>query len=227
MLPEAMFPKAMFPKAVLFDMDGVLTDNNHFHRQAWKELALELLGLKLSEDDLNHKVDGGRNPEIIERLTGQVPRAELAEQFEQAKEGRYRELALGNLRAVAGLHGYLQGLRELQIPAVIVTSAGRRNAEFGLEALDIAHFFAGRILGEDVQRGKPDPQPYQMGAALLGLSGADCLAHEDAVSGIKSAAGAGCRVVALSTTQQPEALLAAGARRVEADFTDWQNWLEG
>ena len=46
------------PRAVLFDMDGVLTANNHFHRQAWKELALELLGLNLSEHDLDTKVDG-------------------------------------------------------------------------------------------------------------------------------------------------------------------------
>ena len=64
------------PRAVLFDMDGVLTANNHFHRQAWKELALELLGLDLSEHDLDTKVDGGRNPEIIERLTGVAPSAE-------------------------------------------------------------------------------------------------------------------------------------------------------
>ncbi|WP_424951338.1 HAD family hydrolase [Deinococcus sp.] len=215
------------PKAVLFDMDGVLTDNNHFHRQAWKELAGELLGLNLSEDDLNHKVDGGRNPEIIERLTGSVPGRELAETFEQAKEGRYRELALGNLRAVAGLQEYLDGLKARRIPAVIVTSAGRINAEFGLEALGIAPYFAGMVLGEHVERGKPDPQPYQMGAALLGLTGADCLAHEDAVNGVRSAAGAGCRVVALTTTQRAETLLAAGAARAEADFTGWQSWLDG
>jgi len=215
------------PKAVLFDMDGVLTDNNHFHRQAWKELAAELLALDLSEDDLNHKVDGGRNSEILKRLTGQPPSAELTARFEDAKEGRYRELALGNLQPVPGLRGYLEGLKARRIPAVIVTSAGRLNAEFGLEALDIAPYFAGMIRGEHVQRGKPDPQPYQMGAALLDLTGADCLAHEDAVNGVRSAAGAGCRVVALTTTQRPEVLTAAGAALAVPDFTDWQSWLDG
>ena len=214
------------PKAVLFDMDGVLTDNNHFHRQAWKELALELLALDLSEDDLNHKVDGGRNPEIIERLTGKAPKADFAERFHHAKEGRYRDLARGHLRPVAGLADYLAGLRGRGIPAVIVTSADSVNTEFALSALEVAHFFAGRILGESVQRGKPDPQPYQMGAALLGLQGSDCLAHEDAVNGVKSAAGAGCRVVALSTTQPAGVLLAAGAARVEPDFSGWQGWLD-
>lgn len=46
------------PAGVLFDMDGVLTANNAFHRQAWQEVALEVLGLTLSEEDLDHKVDG-------------------------------------------------------------------------------------------------------------------------------------------------------------------------
>jgi HAD superfamily hydrolase (TIGR01509 family) len=215
------------PKAVLFDMDGVLTDNNHFHRQAWKELALELLGLDLSEDDLNHKVDGGRNPEIIERLTGMAPTPELAARFHDAKEGRYRELARGNLRPVAGLAEYLNGLRGLGIPAVIVTSSDHTNTDFALSALEVAHFFAGRITGEEVTRGKPDPQPYVVGAALVGLTGVDCLAHEDAVNGVRSAVGAGCRVLALSTTQTAEVLLKAGATQVEPDFTDWQRWLEG
>ena len=213
------------PRAVLFDMDGVLTANNHFHRQAWKELALELLGLDLSEHDLDTKVDGGRNPEIIERLTGVAPPAELAARFHDAKEGRYRDLARGQLQPVAGLSDYLAGLRGLGIPAVIVTSSDHVNTDFALGALEVAHFFAGRITGDSVTRGKPDPQPYVMGAELLKLDPRDCLAHEDAVNGVRSAAGAGCRVVALSTTQKAEVLLAAGAARVEPDFTLWREWL--
>ncbi len=213
------------PRAVLFDMDGVLTANNHFHRQAWKELALELLGLDLSEHDLDTKVDGGRNPEIIERLTGVAPSAELAARFHDAKEGRYRDLARGQLQPVAGLSDYLAGLRGLGIPAVIVTSSDHVNTNFALGALEVAHFFAGRITGDSVTRGKPDPQPYVMGAELLELDPRDCLAHEDAVNGVRSAAGAGCRVLALSTTQKAEVLLAAGAERVEPDFTLWREWL--
>ena len=213
------------PRAVLFDMDGVLTANNHFHRQAWKELALELLGLDLSEHDLDIKVDGGRNPEIIERLTGVAPSAELSARFHDAKEGRYRDLAQGQLQPVAGLSDYLAGLRGLGIPAVIVTSSDHVNTDFALGALKVAHFFAGRITGDSVTRGKPDPQPYVMGAELLKLDPRDCLAHEDAVNGVRSAAGAGCRVLALSTTQKAEVLLAAGAARVEPDFTLWREWL--
>ncbi|WP_293910777.1 HAD family phosphatase [Deinococcus sp.] len=214
------------PSGVLFDMDGVLTGNNQFHRQAWQEVALSHLNMTLSEHDLDTKVDGGRNPEIMQRLTGRVPTPEETEAFAHIKEARYRELARGELREVAGLSAYLDALDRRGLPYALVTSADQVNVDFGLSALGLSHRFVLRILGHDVQQGKPHPEPFLRGAALLGLEGRACLAHEDAVNGVKSAVDAGCTVVALSTTQTREALLAAGARSVAADFTGWASWLE-
>ncbi|MFC4638933.1 HAD family hydrolase [Deinococcus hohokamensis] len=213
------------PAGVLFDMDGVLTANNAFHRRAWQEVAAELLGLTLTEHDLDTKVDGGRNPEILERLTGQVPDDALLHTFHHAKEGRYRDLARGALREVAGLGGYLDALEARQIPYALVTSGDAVNVAFALEALGLEHCFTVRVLGEDVTRGKPDPEPFVLGAARLGLDPRTCLAHEDAVNGVRSAAAAGCRVVALSTTAPPEVLLEAGAEQCVPDFTGWPLWL--
>lgn len=213
------------PAGVLFDMDGVLTSNNAFHRQAWQEVAAELLGLTLTKHDLDTKVDGGRNPEIIERLTGQVPDEALVRRFHAAKEGRYRALAQGQLREVTGLSAYLDALEARSIPFALVTSADAVNVEFGLAALGFGARFGPRVLGEHVTRGKPHPEPFERGAALLGLDPHDCLAHEDAVNGVLSAAGAGCTVVALTTTVPAQALLAAGAALAVPDFTRFQAWL--
>ncbi|WP_102126444.1 HAD family hydrolase [Deinococcus planocerae] len=213
------------PAGVLFDMDGVLTSNNPWHRQAWQEVAAELLGLTLTAHDLDTKVDGGRNPEIIERLTGKIPDEDLARRFHVAKETRYRDLARGHLREVAGLSEYLDALEERGVPFALVTSADAVNVEFGMEALGLGHRFGPRVLGEHVTRGKPHPEPFERGAALLGLDPGACLAHEDAVNGVKSAAGAGCTVVALTTTAPPASLLAAGAVLTVPDFTRWREWL--
>ncbi|WP_309573328.1 HAD family phosphatase [Deinococcus sp.] len=213
------------PSGVLFDMDGVLTANNHHHRQAWAETARSVLGLHLTEEDLDTKVDGGRNPEIIERLTGRAPEADLAQRFDDAKEGRYRELATGALTEVAGLSAYLDALDGRGIPFSLVTSAGLTNVAFGMEQLGFGHRFVTRVTGGDVSRGKPHPEPFLLGAQRLGLSAADCLAHEDAVNGVLSAAGAGCRVVALTTTAPTQALLDAGASLAVPDFTGWAAWL--
>ena len=214
------------PAGVLFDMDGVLTSNNVFHRQAWKEVALSHMNLSLTEHDLDTKVDGGRNPEIMQRLTGRPPTPEEAQRFHTAKEQRYRELALGALREVDGLSAYLDALAERGIPYALVTSADQVNVEFGLEALGLADRFPLKIMGEDVTHGKPHPEPFLRGAALLNLDAADCLAHEDAVNGVKSASAAGCTVIALGTTMPEAALIAAGAARVVPDFREWQSWLK-
>lgn len=214
------------PSGVLFDMDGVLTANNTFHRQAWQEVAATVLGLSLSDHDLDTKVDGGRNPEIIERLTGEYPDAELLKRFHGAKEGRYRELAHGALQEVAGLSAYLDALEERGIPYALVTSADRTNVEFGMQALGLGHRFGPRVLGEDVTRGKPHPEPFLLGAQRLGVAPTLCLAHEDAVNGVLSASGAGCRVVALTTTAPASRLQAAGAALTVPDFTAWPDWLE-
>jgi HAD superfamily hydrolase (TIGR01509 family) len=213
------------PGGVLFDMDGVLTSNNRFHRQAWQEVALSHLNLSLSQHDLDTKVDGGRNPEIMERLTGRSPTLAEAEAFASVKEGRYRELARGALREVAGLSAYLDVLQERGLPYALVTSADTENVEFGLEALGLAHRFPVRVLGHDVTQGKPHPEPFRRGAELLGLDPHTCLAHEDAVNGVKSAVAAGCTVVALSTTMTEAPLLAVGAGLVVPDFTGWASWL--
>lgn len=216
---------SLTPAGVLFDMDGVLTANNAFHRQAWQEVAAEVLGLNLTEHDLDTKVDGGRNPEIIERLTGTYPNDELAQRFHDTKEGRYRELAAGALRQVAGLSEYLAALAARAIPYALVTSADRINVEFGMAQLGLGENFKKRVLGEDVQRGKPHPEPFLRGAELLGFDPRFCLAHEDAVNGVKSAVSAGCTVVALTTTAPAETLLLAGASLAVPDFRGWREWL--
>ncbi|WP_034386917.1 HAD family phosphatase [Deinococcus sp. YIM 77859] len=213
------------PAGVLFDMDGVLTLNNVFHRQAWQEVAAELLDLSLSEHDLDTKVDGGRNPEILARLLGEAPAEDLIRRVHEAKEGRYRELAQGQLREVAGLGAYLDALEARGIPFALVTSADAVNVEFGMAALGLGQRFGQRVLGEHVTRGKPDPEPFERGAALLGLDPRACLAHEDAVNGVLSAVGAGCTVVALTTTAPAERLLAAGATLAVPDFTRFKEWL--
>jgi len=67
------------------------------------------------------------------------------------------------------------------------------------------------ITADDVRRGKPDPEPYLKGAALLGLPASECVVFEDAPAGIRAAKLAGTRVIALPTTESEKELKSAGA----------------
>ncbi len=212
---------------VLFDMDGVVIDNNAFHRAAWKQVALELWGLVLSEHDLDSKVDGGRNPEIFERLRGRIPSPSEAQHLHDRKEQIYRELAVGKLTALEGLQRYLDWLEGRGIPFALVTSADTVNVEFGFGQIGLGQRFMQRILGHDVQNGKPHPEPYQKGAALLNLEPKNCLVHEDALAGVQSGIAAGCTVCGISTSQSDAALRGAGATFVVRNFGQWLELISG
>ncbi len=66
--------------------------------------------------------------------------------------------------------------------------------------------FMGRSTADDINRGKPDPEPYLKGARLLGRKPEDCIVFEDSPSGIRSARSAGITVVAFPTTYPLDAL---------------------
>lgn len=93
-------------------------------------------------------------------------------------------------------------------PFAIATSATRRLAEVRLESagIDVPESF---VTVEDVERGKPHPEPFLLAAERLGVDPADCLVCEDAPSGITAAKAAGCAVVAVTTTASAGELAAA------------------
>lgn len=56
------------------------------------------------------------------------------------------------------------------------------------------------VAAEDVNEGKPSPDPYLLGASLCGVESSKCLVIEDAPAGVRSGLAAGCKVVGLLTT---------------------------
>lgn len=112
---------------------------------------------------------------------------------------------------VAGGVVLLPGTAELlaQLPAdrwAVVTSATRRLAEARLEEAGIRPKML--IAADDITRGKPDPEPYLLGATRLGVDPARCVVFEDAPAGLTAGRAAGMRTVALATTHQRSELLA-------------------
>ncbi|MFC7467135.1 HAD-IA family hydrolase [Actinomadura keratinilytica] len=96
----------------------------------------------------------------------------------------------------------------------MVTSASRRLAEARLAAVGIHP--ATVVAADDITRGKPDPEPFLLAAARLGVAPERCVVFEDAPAGLASGRAAGMRTVAL-TTSHPAAELTADA--VVSDLT--------
>jgi mannitol-1-/sugar-/sorbitol-6-phosphatase len=185
---------------LLFDLDGVLIDSTPAVARVWSSWAL----------------DHGFEPEeIVRRAHGRPSIATIRDLLPDANhEAENRKVEQGEIDDVDGLVP-LPGARELlnSLPDdrwAIVTSCSRPLAEVRLKAAGLP--VPRRLLtSNDVINGKPAPEPYLKGAALLGFPSAKCLVFEDAPAGIRAGKAAGSRVVAFRTTAPDSELEKAGA----------------
>ena len=95
-----------------------------------------------------------------------------------------------------GARDLLAKLRTEEIPCALVTMSWRRMAEAVLAELPRGSF-AATIVGDEVRRGKPHPEPYLAAARALSVSPRDCVVLEDSPTGVRSATAAGCHVIVI------------------------------
>lgn len=191
-----------FPaRGILFDCDGVLVDSLEPAAVAWDRWSAEWAPHFDFRRDIAH---GTRAADTIARLVS-------ADRFEAA----VAELDRHELETVEGTVA-IEGAVALtaSLPEgcwTVVTSGVRPLARARLQAAGIAEP-AVLVTADDVTRGKPDPEPYLRGAALLGLDPADCIVLEDAPAGIAAARAAGVGAVigigAHAAEGAPDALVA-------------------
>jgi beta-phosphoglucomutase len=205
--------------AVIWDVDGTLVDTAELHFQAWSELMRQL-GRPFSRDDFASTF-GWRNPEIIQRLLGERPPAEVAELGER-KEVLYRSAARSGVALLPGARALLDGLLAAGFRQAIGSSAPRENLELILHQTGARHFFDAIVSMEDTQRGKPDPQVFLVAAAKLQAEPRDCVVMEDAVVGVQAARSGGMQAIAVRVVghHPAEKLKAAGADLVVNSLED-------
>ena len=194
-------------RAVLWDMDGTLVDTEPYwinaeheiveaHGGRWSdEFAHELVGkdLMVSAQFIRDNSPITWEPErVIEELLIRV--------IAQVRE---------HVPWRPGARELLESLREQGVPSALVTMSWRSFAEAVLDALPDGSF-AVVVTGDEVERGKPHPEPYLRAADLLGVSPSDCVALEDSPTGVASAVAAGVPTVVIphvvAVPEQPGAV---------------------
>lgn len=206
---------------MIFDMDGVIVDSMPFHSRAW-EAYLERLGMDANL--LNSRMHGKHNDELLREFLGESAKAEDIRRMGEEKEALYRQLIGPGLEAQL-----LPGIREFLgrfdgLPKAVASNAIGANVEFVLRRTELSKHFRVVLNGEQVQRGKPDPEIYLKAADLLHKSPSDCIVFEDSQTGIDAALSAGMTVVAINSHRTT--LI---GQAVEADhFLDCQlnQWLD-
>ena len=203
--------------AVIFDMDGVITDNNAYHEIAWKEFCQQH-NIFLSNDEIHHHVFGRIAKDTLEYIfKREISQAET-DKFVDEKETIYRQIYKDHIRPIDGLLELLDELKGNGIPLALATSAPSGNVDFTFSFIQIRDYFDHILDASHINKGKPDPEIYAK--AILKLSNVPerCLVFEDSKAGIQSARSAGAKVVGLATTHSPEEL--TGVVKVIKNFRE-------
>ena len=201
---------------MLFDMDGVLISSIGSARRCWRRWAVQYGVPDAEHFEIPH---GVRAAEIIHRVK---PDVDVAEALRVIEDMEIEDV--GDLHVLPGA-GEL--LRSLPVERWgIVTSATRRLllARLNAAGLPVPERL---VCADDVDRGKPDPEPYRRGADKLGLAAGKCIVVEDAPSGLRAGKAAGCRVLGVLGTHEEAVLREAGADWIVRSLTDVQAELSG
>lgn len=186
--------------ALLFDLDGVLIDSTPAVTRVWRRWAME----------------HGFNPEeVVAHAHGRpsltTVREYLPNSDHEAENREVERREIEDLEGVVPLAGALELLASLPRDRwTIVTSCTRPLAEVRIQAAGLPLPMK-MITANDITHGKPDPEPYLQGAAILASSPAQCIVLEDVPAGIRAGKASGASVIALKTTAQESALREAGA----------------
>lgn len=181
-----------FPwKGVAWDVDGTLVDSEPLHHCALIAAAAQQ-GLDLTDLDEATFV-GVHIGEVWRTLAPKFPRDLRREDFTGAIARHYAAGA-ASLVPVPSAPETIEALAAMGVPQVCVSNSDRAIVDANLARLGAAGRMAGTVSLDDVREGKPAPEPYLKGAALLGLRPAEVLAVEDSLTGARSALRAGLSV---------------------------------
>ena len=178
--------------ALLFDNDGVLVDSVEAGDDAWTRWAKEF------DQDPGHVLSVIHGRRAADTVADLVTDHRLA-----AATLRIDELELETAHRARALPGARELLTSLGgVPWAVATSGGRPLARARIEAagLPLPDVL---VTAEDVETGKPAPDPYLTAAARLGVDPRDCVVFEDTEAGIEAGAAAGALVVGVNLMAGP------------------------
>ncbi|MEK6977073.1 MAG: HAD-IA family hydrolase [Candidatus Hydrothermarchaeota archaeon] len=177
---------------VLFDMDGVLTDSFGSCHRAFEDALVHFGHLQIGPEEYRRRCWGTPVEEDFEAYLGKAMAPEATEYY----HAHYQEF-IGYSTVAPGAEEVLQALRGRGLGLAVVTNTHRSLATLILRHFRLYDYFDAVLGGDDVRRGKPDPEIVMKACEALGSPAARAVLVGDTENDMKAGKAAGCTTVGL------------------------------
>jgi HAD superfamily hydrolase (TIGR01509 family) len=182
-------------QAVVFDLDGLMFNTEEIFNEVGDQLLIRR-GKEMTPE-LRTQMMGRRGPESFAVMVDWHGLRETVEELLVESEILFRQLAVGRLAPMPGLHTLLDAIESRKLKKGVATSSPRRYFHEIIEPFQLLHRFDVTLTAEDVTHGKPHPEVYLTAAERLGVQPCEMLVLEDSHTGSLAAARANAVAVAI------------------------------
>ena len=190
-------------KGIIFDMDGVLVlGANKYHVEAWEKAFREFdIDLQTISEDEYGKLEGMKGDEIENIILKQnniLLSPELKDRIYKRKKEIFKEI--DDPYAPRETKTLLNDLKNQGLKLAVASGNNRYIVENFIKKYNLQEIFGAIITGDEIEKGKPDPEVFLTALKKIDLHYNECIVVENAPLGIQAGKAAGIYVVAMTST---------------------------
>ena len=194
-------------KGAIFDMDGLLFDTERLYQESWVEMARAF-----------GQLPNPAFPSAVSGTSGEGMREVIRRYYPAVDPYAFQAGCFARVDAVLENQGppvkpgageLLEYLSAQGVSIAVASSSGRDRILSNLRATGLERFFDAVVSGQQVERGKPEPDIFLLAAKEIGCPPEDCYVFEDSVNGVCAGIAAGCAAVMIPDMTPPPAGLQA------------------
>ena len=193
-------------QGAIFDMDGLLFDTERLYQDSWVQTAADFG--QTPDPNFPKAICGTSGEHSLEVIRAHYPAVD-AEAFLAHGVAWVQQQVAQGAPEKPGVHEILTYLRGCGVKLAVASSSGRAMIEGNLRHAGILELFDAVVSGDEITRGKPEPDIFLLAADKIGCAPQDCYVFEDGFNGVRAGAAAGCATIMIPDLMQPDETLRA------------------
>lgn len=190
-------------RGAIFDLDGVVVNTVPIHFKAWKKMFAEYRE-KFTFEDYQRKVDGIPRIDGAKAILTDLSDSKLENATDKKQRYFLQFLKKGKIPVFKSTVKLIKELKDKNIKIAVISSS--KNCSYILKKTGLINVFDIEVNGNDITKGKPDPQIFLMAADRLKLRPKNCIVFEDAFLGVEAAKHAGMVCIGINRHNNPKRL---------------------